>query len=127
MPNKMTVQEVAKIMGVTPRFLQLALQQGKFPFGIGVKIGKWSYYINTKRFLIYMRIRGEKLVDYMKLKGARVAKGFTQENMAERLDISTKTYNRKGLGIMGFNRREMFELVKTLNLTREEAGEIFLI
>lgn len=58
MPNKMTVQEAAKIMGVTPRFLQLALQQEKFPFGIGVKMGKWSYYINTRRFLVYMRFKG---------------------------------------------------------------------
>ena len=54
MPEKITVQVAAEIMGVTPRFLQMALQQNKFPFGIGVKIGKWSYYINTKRFIIYM-------------------------------------------------------------------------
>lgn len=66
-------------------------------------------------------------MDYMRLKGARVAKGFTQEDMAERLDISTKTYNRKELGIVEFNRREIVELVEALNLTREEAGEIFLI
>ncbi|NMB32719.1 MAG: helix-turn-helix transcriptional regulator [Clostridium sp.] len=66
-------------------------------------------------------------MDYKKLKGARVAKGFTQEDMAEKLDISTKTYNRKELGIVEFNRREIAELVKALDLTNDEAGEIFLI
>jgi hypothetical protein len=55
MPQKITVQEAAAIMGVTPRFLQMALQQNKFPFGVGVKMGKWSYYINTKRFIGYMK------------------------------------------------------------------------
>lgn len=53
-PQKLTVQEAAAIMGVTPRFLQMALQQNKFPFGVGVKMGKWSYYINTDRFIAYM-------------------------------------------------------------------------
>lgn len=50
-----TVQEAAAIMGVTPRFLQLALQQNKFPFGVGVKMDRWSYYINTERFKKYMK------------------------------------------------------------------------
>lgn len=59
-PQKITVQEAASIMGVTPRFLQLALQQDKFPFGIGVKMGKWSYYINTRRFIGYMKIREDE-------------------------------------------------------------------
>lgn len=53
---KMTIQDASVIMGVTPRFLQMALQQDKFPFGIGVKMEKWSYYINTKRFYEYMRL-----------------------------------------------------------------------
>ena len=65
-------------------------------------------------------------MDYKKLKGARVAKGFTQEKLAEILDISTKTYNRKELGIGEFNRREIAALVKALDLTNDEAGEIFL-
>lgn len=58
-PLKLTVQDASAIMGVTPRFLQMALQQGKFPFGIGVKMGKWSYYINTRRFYEYMRLEKE--------------------------------------------------------------------
>jgi len=54
-PLTITVQEAAPIMGVTPRFLQLALQQGKFPFGIGVEMSQWAYYINTDRFIHYMK------------------------------------------------------------------------
>ena len=54
-PPTITIQEAAAIMKVTPRFLQMALQQEKFPFGVGVKMGKWSYYINTLRFLKYMK------------------------------------------------------------------------
>lgn len=55
-PN-LPVQEAAAIMGVTPRFLQLALQQGRFPFGAAVKMKRWSYYINTERFIRYMKGR----------------------------------------------------------------------
>ncbi|MGB4369064.1 MAG: helix-turn-helix transcriptional regulator [Caldicoprobacterales bacterium] len=66
-------------------------------------------------------------MNVQKLKGARVAKGYTQEHMAEKLDISTKTYNRKELGIVEFNRREIAKLVEILDLTTEEISEIFLI
>ncbi len=52
--EKMTVQEAAKIMGVTPRFLQMGLQYGKFPFGVAVKMKRYSYYINRKQFEDYM-------------------------------------------------------------------------
>lgn len=55
-PVKITVQQAAKIMGVTPRFLQMGLQYGKFPFGTAVKMEKrWAYYINTERFIKYMK------------------------------------------------------------------------
>jgi len=54
-PRTITVQEAAEIMGVTPRFLQLALQQERFPFGAGVEMGRWAFYINTERFLLYMK------------------------------------------------------------------------
>ena len=54
-PFTITVQEASTIMDVTPRFLQLALQQGKFPFGAGVEMERWAYYINTERFLLYMK------------------------------------------------------------------------
>ena len=54
-PTKLTILEASKIMGVTPRFLQLALQQGRFNFGIAVEGDRWVYYINTERFIKYMK------------------------------------------------------------------------
>lgn len=58
--SKLTIQDASEIMGVTPRFLQMALQQDKFPFGVGVRMGKWSYYINANRFYEYMRLEPQK-------------------------------------------------------------------
>ena len=53
--RKITIQEAAAIMKITPRFLQMALQQNRFDFGTAVKFSRWSYYINTERFIQYMR------------------------------------------------------------------------
>lgn len=53
--SKLTVPEAAAIMGVTPQFLRLALQQGRFPFGTAVKMRRWAYYINAQRFYEYTR------------------------------------------------------------------------
>lgn len=54
-PPKIPVVVAAKIMDKTPRFLHLALQDGRFPFGTAVWMGgRWSYYINTERFIKYM-------------------------------------------------------------------------
>ena len=53
-PATISVQEAAAIMEVTPRFLQVALQQERFPFGTGVKMEQWAFYINTVRFILYM-------------------------------------------------------------------------
>lgn len=61
-PVKITIRQAAEIMGVTPRFLQLALQQGRFPFGVGVEMDAWAYYINTERFIRYMT--GQELTYY---------------------------------------------------------------
>jgi len=52
---KMKVQEAAKLMGVSPLFLQLSLRENKFPFGTAVKFKRWSYYINAERFRQYMQ------------------------------------------------------------------------
>lgn len=54
MPPKVKVADAAEIMGVTPRFLQMGLQYERFPFGTAVKFKRWSYYINTERFIQYM-------------------------------------------------------------------------
>lgn len=53
--NKLTVNEAAYLMGVTPQFLRLGLQQGRFPFGTAVKMKRWSYYVNSKKFYNYIQ------------------------------------------------------------------------
>jgi hypothetical protein len=54
-PATITINDAAEIMEVTPQFLRIALQQGKFPFGVGVEMSQWAYYINSDRFIYYMR------------------------------------------------------------------------
>ena len=51
----------------------------------------------------------------VKLKGKRVEKGYTQEELAKKLDINTGTYNRKELGIVDFTLTEIQELMDLLD------------
>lgn len=52
---KLTVEQAAARMGVSPQFLRLGLQRKKFPFGAAINMGQgWSYYINARRFEMYM-------------------------------------------------------------------------
>ena len=53
-----SVEEAAAILGVTPQFLRLGLQQDRFPFGTAVKMKRWAYYINPEKFYAY---RGRRL------------------------------------------------------------------
>jgi len=64
-------------------------------------------------------------MDSAKLRGIRVTKGYTQEVLAEKLGISTKTYNRKELGMIEFNRGEIASLIDILDLNSEELYAIF--
>ena len=54
--GKISVEEAARIMGVTPKFLRMGLRLGRFPFGTAIQTpgGRWSYYINAERFRLYM-------------------------------------------------------------------------
>lgn len=64
-------------------------------------------------------------MDVKKLKGIMVTKGYTQEVLADKLGMSTKTYNRKELGMIEFNRRELSLLIDLLDLTLEQVKDIF--
>ena len=56
MPKRLSVEEAAKVMGVTPMFLRMGLRQDKFSFGEAVEMRKqWAYYINPAQFAEYMR------------------------------------------------------------------------
>jgi hypothetical protein len=54
-PTTITVKEAADIMNVSPQFLRIALLEGRFPFGVGVKMTQNEFYINTYRFIKYMK------------------------------------------------------------------------
>jgi len=56
MKSRISVDEAARRMGVTPQFLRMGLRAGKFPFGTAIQMpgGRWSYYINSRRFAAYM-------------------------------------------------------------------------
>lgn len=52
---KITVEEAAKTMGVSPMFLRIGLREGEYPFGKAVKFSKnWSYHIDAVRFEKWM-------------------------------------------------------------------------
>ena len=56
----------------------------------------------------------------VKLKGKRVEKGYTQEDIAKKLDITTGTYNRKELGIVDFTLSEIQDLMYLLDCNFED-------
>lgn len=59
------------------------------------------------------------------LKKARNQANLTQKEVAEKLGIATKTYNRKELGIIDFTRKEILKLIHILNLSSKEFNKIF--
>lgn len=60
MKAKIKVPEAARILGVTPQFLRMGLQQGRFPeFGTAVKMKRWAYFIHAGRFYGYVSGRAE--------------------------------------------------------------------
>jgi hypothetical protein len=57
-PNRLSVVDAAKLMGVTQQFIRMGLQQEKLPFGWAVKnSGRWSYYISPEKFTEYTGIK----------------------------------------------------------------------
>ncbi len=54
-PLTVKIADAAAIMGVTPQFLRAALMQERFSFGVGVKMEQNEFYINTTRFIKYMK------------------------------------------------------------------------
>lgn len=53
--KSLTITEAADLMGIPPQLLRMGLQQGRFPFGVAVKMKRWVYYINTERFYRYLK------------------------------------------------------------------------
>lgn len=59
------------------------------------------------------------------LKKARGNVDLTQCEVAKKLGIATKTYNRKELGLTEFTRKEILQLFNILYLSAEEFDMIF--
>ena len=53
---KVTVQEAARMLGISEQYLRIALRQEKFCFGTAVKLSerRWTYYINRNKLLEYL-------------------------------------------------------------------------
>lgn len=60
-----------------------------------------------------------------RLKSARASMGYTQVEMARKLSITQKTYNRKELGIVDFNLREVVKIIDILKLDVDNVYDIF--
>ena len=53
--DRITVEQAAKAMGVSKRFIHLGLQRGVLPIGTAVKTSsKWTYYISQSRLEAYI-------------------------------------------------------------------------
>ena len=50
--NKLSVEDAAKQMGVSPQFVRVGLQKGIFPWGYAVQIStkRYSYFISRQKF-----------------------------------------------------------------------------
>lgn len=60
-----------------------------------------------------------------KLKSIRVDHGYTQETLSREIPITTKTYNRKELGVVPFNIEEIKKISEIFNLTLDQVNLIF--
>lgn len=59
------VTEAAKMLGVSPMFIRIALREGKAPFGFAVRMTgeQYTYHISPKKLKEYL---GEENYDYEK-------------------------------------------------------------
>ena len=45
--NRITVEQAAKTLGVSPQFIRIGLQRGTLPIGSAVKMSsRWTYHIS---------------------------------------------------------------------------------
>lgn len=66
-------------------------------------------------------------VDVARLRGKIAERGLTQERLAHALEMDKSTLSRKMKSeALDFSVGEMHHIVEILNLSKTEAGEIFL-
>lgn len=55
MAEKISIKQVAKVMGKGEQFVRVGLQRGNLPFGTAVRVHqKWNYHISPKLFYEYI-------------------------------------------------------------------------
>lgn len=56
-PKKITVQEAARLMGVSDRFVYEGMKRGALPIGYAMQMPgstKWSFYISPPKLAAYI-------------------------------------------------------------------------
>lgn len=47
--NRISVEQAAKLLGASPQFIRIGLQQGMLDFGMAVKMSRnWTYVITNR-------------------------------------------------------------------------------
>ena len=53
--QRVTVENAAKLLGVSQQFIRIGLQRGRLPIGSAVKMSsKWTYHISPERLRKYI-------------------------------------------------------------------------
>lgn len=65
------------------------------------------------------------MVDTNSLKSAIVKKGYTQSEVAQKIGISTQSFNYKLLNKTEFKVDEAYRLCAVLDIPKEQMGDIF--
>lgn len=57
MPKKITVNQVAQLLGCSPLSIRIGLQRGELPFGTAIKTSsKYTYIIYDKKLKEYVNV-----------------------------------------------------------------------
>lgn len=64
-------------------------------------------------------------VDLLRVRGERVAKGYTQAKMAELMGLARDQYNKRENGKISFSADELITLAGLLGYSRNEIGIFF--
>ena len=53
--QRVSVEQAAKILGVSPQFVRVAMQQGALPIGVCIKMSSvWTYHICPEKLRQYL-------------------------------------------------------------------------
>lgn len=56
--NRLSVKQVAQLMGTSQQFIRIGLQRGVFPWGYAVKMSSiWTYFISSHKFYEHTGIK----------------------------------------------------------------------